>query len=212
MRQVAQAARRLRVDASASCSHVAKLSFAGEAELSSNAVLHHPRMLSDESMDAFVDEAAYLVIGYLKGQLLCRTESKGALLIIVRSPAAIRAAWRKAGVLPPRDRGARRRARAGSAGRVHPSAGDREGERFVRRRRGAVRLKPHRTGLPSRHHADVCAGSGCHFVRVSIATQLISHVLPPSSEKACSKRTVSASSGVITKRTKTARPSKSSWS
>jgi len=35
--------------------------------LTHNAVLHHPKMLSDGSMDALVDEAAYLVIRYLKG-------------------------------------------------------------------------------------------------------------------------------------------------
>lgn len=35
--------------------------------LTHNAVLHQSRMLSDERMEALVDEAAYLVIRYLKG-------------------------------------------------------------------------------------------------------------------------------------------------
>lgn len=34
--------------------------------LTHNAVLHHPGMLADERMEALVDEAAYLVIRYLK--------------------------------------------------------------------------------------------------------------------------------------------------
>jgi AcrR family transcriptional regulator len=32
-----------------------------------NAVLHHPKMLSDETRDALIDEAARLVVGYLTG-------------------------------------------------------------------------------------------------------------------------------------------------
>jgi AcrR family transcriptional regulator len=35
--------------------------------LTHNAVLHHARMLSDEAMDALVDEATRLIVGYLKG-------------------------------------------------------------------------------------------------------------------------------------------------
>lgn len=35
--------------------------------LTHDAVLHHSKMLSDERMDALVEEAAYLVIRYLKG-------------------------------------------------------------------------------------------------------------------------------------------------
>ena len=35
--------------------------------LTHNAVLHHPKMLSDETMEALIDEGARLVIGYLKG-------------------------------------------------------------------------------------------------------------------------------------------------
>ena len=35
--------------------------------LTHNAVLHHPEMLSDEAMEALIDEAARLVVGYLKG-------------------------------------------------------------------------------------------------------------------------------------------------
>jgi AcrR family transcriptional regulator len=34
--------------------------------LTHNAVLHYPKMLSDETMEAFIDEGARLVIGYLK--------------------------------------------------------------------------------------------------------------------------------------------------
>jgi AcrR family transcriptional regulator len=36
--------------------------------LTHNAVLHHPDMLSDEAMGAFIDESARLVTGYLKGR------------------------------------------------------------------------------------------------------------------------------------------------
>src|SRR6267154_15221 len=43
------------------------------------------------------------------------------------------------------------------------------------------------------------------FSRVSSATQLTSHVLPPSSENACSKRIESGEIGVMTKRTRMAR-------
>lgn len=64
----------------------------------------------------------------------------------------------------------------------------------------------------NRRHELLDAGGRRYFTRVSVATQLSSQVLPPSSEKACSKRTVSASIGMIRKRTKTARPSKFSWS
>nr|WP_284691732.1 TetR/AcrR family transcriptional regulator [Pinirhizobacter soli] len=35
--------------------------------LTHNAVLHHPKMLPDETMEALIDEAARLVTGYLKG-------------------------------------------------------------------------------------------------------------------------------------------------
>ena len=35
--------------------------------LTHNAVLHHSKMLPDEAMEALIDEAARLVIGYLKG-------------------------------------------------------------------------------------------------------------------------------------------------
>ena len=35
--------------------------------LTHNAVLHHPQMLSDEKMQALIDEATRLVTGYLKG-------------------------------------------------------------------------------------------------------------------------------------------------
>jgi AcrR family transcriptional regulator len=35
--------------------------------LTHNAVLHYPKMLSDETMEALIDEAARLVTGYLKG-------------------------------------------------------------------------------------------------------------------------------------------------
>ena len=35
--------------------------------LTHNAVLHHARMLSDEAMDALVDEGTRLIVGYLKG-------------------------------------------------------------------------------------------------------------------------------------------------
>ena len=35
--------------------------------LTHNAVLHHPRMLSDEAMETLIDEGARLVTGYLKG-------------------------------------------------------------------------------------------------------------------------------------------------
>jgi len=35
--------------------------------LTHNAVLHHSRMLSDQAMEALIDEAARLVTGYLKG-------------------------------------------------------------------------------------------------------------------------------------------------
>ncbi|WP_415209137.1 hypothetical protein [Rudaea sp.] len=35
--------------------------------LTHNAVLHHSEMLSDETLDALVDESARLVTGYLKG-------------------------------------------------------------------------------------------------------------------------------------------------
>jgi hypothetical protein len=34
--------------------------------LTHNAVLHHSRMLSDEAMQALIDETARLVTGYLK--------------------------------------------------------------------------------------------------------------------------------------------------
>ena len=34
--------------------------------LTHNAVLHHSKMLSDEAMEALIDEGARLVIGYLK--------------------------------------------------------------------------------------------------------------------------------------------------
>ena len=37
--------------------------------LTHNAVLHHPQMLSDEKMQALIDEATRLLIGYLKGWL-----------------------------------------------------------------------------------------------------------------------------------------------
>ena len=35
--------------------------------LTHTAVLHHSKMLSDEAMEALVDEAARLVVGYLTG-------------------------------------------------------------------------------------------------------------------------------------------------
>ena len=35
--------------------------------LTHNAVLHYSKILSDEAMEALVDEAARLVTGYLKG-------------------------------------------------------------------------------------------------------------------------------------------------
>jgi len=35
--------------------------------LTHNAVLHHPGMLSDEAMEALVDESTRLIVGYLKG-------------------------------------------------------------------------------------------------------------------------------------------------
>jgi hypothetical protein len=35
--------------------------------LTHNAVLHHSKMLADERMQALIDQAARLVIGYLKG-------------------------------------------------------------------------------------------------------------------------------------------------
>src|SRR5436190_16512644 len=47
---------------------------------------------------------------------------------------------------------------------------------------------------------------------VSIAIQFISQVLPPSSEKACSKRQESGLMSEMTKRTRIARPLKVSWS
>ncbi len=47
--------------------------------------------------------------------------------------------------------------------------------------------------------------------RTNSATQLGSHVLPPSSEKDCSKRKVVSVISEKMKRTKTARPLKSSW-
>jgi hypothetical protein len=34
--------------------------------LTHNAVLHYPKMLSDETMESFIDEGARLVTGYLK--------------------------------------------------------------------------------------------------------------------------------------------------
>ena len=35
--------------------------------LTHNAVLHHSEMLSDEAMEALIDEGTRLVVGYLKG-------------------------------------------------------------------------------------------------------------------------------------------------
>ena len=35
--------------------------------LTHNAVLHHSKMLSDQTMEALVDDATRLVVGYLKG-------------------------------------------------------------------------------------------------------------------------------------------------
>jgi hypothetical protein len=35
--------------------------------LTHNAVLHHPKTLSDEAMEALIDEGTRLVVGYLRG-------------------------------------------------------------------------------------------------------------------------------------------------
>src|SRR2546425_10417733 len=56
-----------------------------------------------------------------------------------------------------------------------------------------------------------CALSDPSFIRVSVAIQFTSHVLPPSSENACSKRHEFGVMSEMTKRTKMARPSSVSW-
>src|SRR5215831_18614870 len=53
--------------------------------------------------------------------------------------------------------------------------------------------------------------SGSSFTRVSVAIQLTSQVLPPSSENACSKRHEFGVMFEITKRTKMDRPLNVSW-
>src|SRR5215813_12471990 len=53
--------------------------------------------------------------------------------------------------------------------------------------------------------------SGSFFTRVSVAIQLTSQVLPPSSENACSKRHEFGVMSEITNRTKMARPFSVSW-
>src|SRR5258708_35567026 len=54
--------------------------------------------------------------------------------------------------------------------------------------------------------------SDSSFIRVSVATQLTSQLLPPSSENACSKRHEFVVMFDITNRTRMARPIRGSWS
>ena len=94
----------------------------------------------------------------------------------------------------------------------------------VRQLRGYLRNDPRRhVGLSSRKVAQTfthtaSTANTCHhvfdrsFIRVSSAIQLISHVLPLSAEKACSKWTASALRGSITNRTTIGLPSQTSLS
>lgn len=70
----------------------------------------------------------------------------------------------------------------------------------------AAASRPDAVGGP----AALCEGALVPFSRVSTATQLSSQVLPPSSEKACSKRMESAVIGVMMNRTTVARPLRNS--
>src|SRR5580693_9793606 len=57
-----------------------------------------------------------------------------------------------------------------------------------------------------------CTLSDSSFTRVSVATQFISQLLPPSSENACSKRHELGVMSETTNRTRITRPSSVSWS
>ena len=91
------------------------------------------------------------------------------------------------------------------------ASGPRSGPRIARRASGnrSVGAAEGRQSTQSVARRDVPDPSG---IRVSVATQLISQVRPPSSENACSNRYESGATGAIVNRTRMALPFSASWS